>query len=72
MSAIDKKSDVFNFSETQTRISCWKSYYFFEQRAFKRFLSFVLMQMCARYKEHTREVIDCVLRSLHGLPGQRS
>jgi len=26
------------------------------------------MQMCAFLKEHMREVIDCLLRSLHGCP----
>ena len=38
---------------------------------FKHIFAFVLMQMCTCLKEHMREVIDCVLRSLHGLPGQR-
>jgi len=28
------------------------------------------MQMCACYKEQMRDVIDSVLGSLHGFPGQ--
>jgi len=45
------------------------SYYFFEQRASKHIVAFVLMQMRACLKEHMR--VDYVFCALHGLPGQR-
>jgi len=39
-------------------------YNFFEQRAFKHIFAFVLMQMCAHFKEHMREAIDYVFCAL--------
>ena len=46
-----------------------QNFYFFEQRAFKHIFAFVSMQMRACLKEHIW--VDYLLRSLHGLPGQR-
>jgi len=67
MSAKDKKSEVF--SRNQMLISCSKSYYFFEQRAFEHIFAFGLTQMCVFERKHESRL--CVLRSLYGLPGQR-
>ena len=50
--------------KSQMWIACYKSYYFFEQRAFKHYFAFVLMQMCACLKEHMGEVIDYVFTVL--------
>jgi len=61
MSANDEKS-VQLFLKSQMWISCQKSYYFFEQRAFKRIFVFVLMQMCASLKDHMR--VDYVFSAL--------
>jgi len=43
-------------------IFCHELYFLFEQRAFKHFFSFVLMQMCACLKEHM--TVHCVLCAL--------
>jgi len=38
------------------------SYYFYEQRAFKHIITFVLMRMCACLKEHMRvDYVFCFL-----------
>jgi len=42
----------------------------FLQRTFEHILAFVLMQMIHVRKKHMREPIACVLRSLHGFPGE--
>jgi len=64
MSVKDKKSDVFNYFKVKREFLAKSHIISSEQRVFKHIFAFVLMQISACLKEHTREAIHYVFCAL--------